>query len=103
MRFMDKLKLLFSPQPSSSRFDVAVRCSRCGEVIHAQIDTRNDLSVQYGQDDPRYFCRKVLIGSGEDRCFQQIIVEYTFDADRNVIDRRIEGGSFVDQGQEDEE
>jgi hypothetical protein len=97
MRFLDKLKPLFSPQPSSFRLDVAVRCSRCGEVIRAQIDTRNDVSVQYGQDDPQYFCRKVLMGSGERRCFQQITVEYTFDADRTVIDRRIEGGAFVDQ------
>lgn len=101
MRFLEKLRPLFSPQPSSSRLDVAVRCSRCGEVIHAQIDTRNDLSAQYGQDGPRYSCRKVLMGSGENRCFQQVVVDYTFDADRNVIDRRIEGGSFVDQ--EDEE
>jgi hypothetical protein len=97
MRLIEKLKPLFSPQPSSFHLDVAVRCSRCGEVIHARIDTRNDLSVQYGQRGTHYFCRKVLMGSGGNRCFQQIVIEYTFDADRNVIDRRIEGGSFVDQ------
>jgi hypothetical protein len=101
MRFLDKLRPLFSPQPGSTRLGVAVRCNRCGEVIHAQIDTHNDLSTQYGQDGPRYFCRKVLMGSGRNRCFQQIVVEYTSDADRSVIDRRIEGGSFLDQ--EDEE
>lgn len=97
MRFLDKLRPLFPPQPSSSRLDVAVRCNRCGEVIHTQIDTRNDLSAQYGQGGPHYFCRKVLVGSGESRCFQQIAVEYTFDADRKMIGRRIAGGSFVDQ------
>lgn len=79
--------------------DFAVRCDRCGEVIHGQINLNNDLSVQYQGDDRFYFCRKGLVGSGETRCFQQVIVEYTFDATRQVIDRRIEGGRFVDPSQ----
>ena len=76
--------------------DVAVRCDRCGEVIHGQINLNNDLSVQYDGDDQFYFCRKGLVGSGETRCFQEVIIEYTFDARRNVIDRRVEGGHFWD-------
>jgi hypothetical protein len=96
MRFLDKLRAHFSPQRGSSRLDVAVRCNRCGEVVRTQIDLHNDLSVQYGQGSTRHYWRKGLAGSGQNRCFQQIIVEYSFDADRRVIERRAEGGSFVD-------
>ena len=80
----------------SPTLEFAVRCASCGEVIHGQINLHNDLSVQYDGDDPFYFCRKGLVGSGETRCFQQVIVEYTFDAQRQVIERRVEGGRFVD-------
>jgi len=52
--------------------------------------------VQYDGDLQTYFCRKGLVGSGETRCFQQVIVEYTFDAQRTVIERRAEGGRFVE-------
>lgn len=58
---------------------------------------RHDLSMEYGEAGMYYYWRKRLVGSGEDRCFRRIAVEYTFDADRNVIDRRVDGGSFVDQ------
>lgn len=97
MRFLDKLRALFSPQPGSSRLDVAVRCNRCGEVVRTQIDLHSDLSVRHGQGSTHCYWRKGLVGSGQNRCFRQIIVEYTFDADRRVIERRAEGGSFVDQ------
>jgi len=97
MRFLDKLRALFSPQSGSSRLDVAVRCNRCGEVVRTQVDLHNDLSVQYGQGGTYYYWRKGLVGSGQNRCFQQTIVEYTLDADRRVIERRADGGSFVDQ------
>jgi hypothetical protein len=42
------------------------------------------------------------MGSGQSRCFQQIIVQHTFDADRRVIERRADGGSTVDQEDEGE-
>jgi hypothetical protein len=80
----------------ASMLDFYVRCDRCGELIHGQINLSNDLSVQYEGDDQFYFCRKGLIGGGETRCFQQVTVEYTFDARRQVIDRRVEGGRFVE-------
>jgi hypothetical protein len=104
MGFLDKLKKVFSggtgggaPLASKGRLlDVAVRCDRCGEVIHGQINLSNDLSVQYDGDDSFYFCRKGLVGGRETRCFQEVIIEYTFDARRNVIDRHVEGGQFAD-------
>ncbi len=97
MRLLDKLRALLSPQPRSTRLQVAVRCSRCGEVVRTQIDLDHDLSVAYREDGTYYYWRKGLAGSGGNRCFQRIVAEYTFDTDRSLIGRRIDGGSFVDQ------
>jgi hypothetical protein len=97
MGFLAKLKKLFSGGGSSPpMLEVAVRCNRCGEVIHSQISLHNDLSLQ---DDDTYYCRKGLVGGGDTRCYQQVVVEYFFDANRNVVDRRIQGGQFVDEGE----
>jgi hypothetical protein len=97
MRFLDKLRALFSPRPRTSRLQVVVCCSRCGNVVRTQIDLDHDLSVEYDEGGMYYRWRKELVGSGENRCFQRIAVEYSFDADRNLTDRRVDGGSFVDQ------
>lgn len=100
MGFLQKLaKSLFGEgggQRQGAILEFAVRCDRCGEVIHGQINLQYDLSVQYEGDDQFYYCRKGLVGGGETRCFQQVIVEYTFDARRQVIERRAAGGRFVD-------
>ena len=88
-----------SPAPM---LDFDVRCDRCGEVIHGRIHLHNDLYEQYNGDDLSYYCCKSLMSSGETRCFQQVIVEYTFDARRQVIDRRVEGGRFVEPDSPDE-
>jgi hypothetical protein len=105
MGFLKKIaKTLFgegSGQRSASMLDFDVRCDRCGEVIHGQINLSNDLSVQYEGDDLFYYCRKGLVGGGETRCFQQVIVEYTFDARRQVIDRSVTGGRFVEPASTD--
>jgi hypothetical protein len=94
MGFLSKLKKLFSGGGSPSNLmEITVRCDRCGELIHAQVNLHNDLSLQ---DDDTYYCRKGLVGGGETRCYQQVTVEYTFDANRNVIERRVQGGQFVD-------
>ena len=98
MSFLKKLSSLFgaSAQGGGDRFHTfAVQCNRCGEVIQAQIDLSNELSIDYGEDGSvkAYFCRKVLIG--KQRCFQQIEVTLTFDANRQLIDRQIVGGKFT--------
>jgi hypothetical protein len=36
---------------------------------------------------------------GDQLCFQKIEVELTFDQNRNVIDRQIKGGKFVEQAE----
>ena len=76
---------------------VSVKCGRCGEIIRARIDLRNDLSIDYGDNGGKtnYICRKTLIGEG--RCFQRVEVKLTFDKNRQLIDRGISGGDFVNE------
>jgi hypothetical protein len=85
-------------RPDDASYWIAAKCSRCGEIVRARVDLRNDLSIDYGEenDKPVYFCRKVLIGeSGQ--CFQRLEVELTFDANKHLAQRSISGGQFVDE------
>lgn len=79
----------------SSFYDIPVRCRRCGEVLIARINLQNDLSIDYERGG--YYVRKLVSGSGANRCFQAIEVRLTFDQDKQLIDREIAGGTFVDE------
>ena len=96
MGFFKKLSSAFtSPQkPADLSYWFTVRCKRCGEEIKARIDLRNDLSIDYDAGDGSYFCRKVIIGGGH--CFQQIEIQLRFNTKRQLVDRQIAGGDFVD-------
>ncbi len=108
MNFLKRLASFFSaPSASSTRYYwINVKCNRCGEVIRGRVDLLNDLSIDYGigedgQESERpggegnvtYFCRKVLIG--EQRCYQPIEIELTFDKDHRLITQKIKGGKFI--------
>ena len=99
MGFLKTLSNLFAPSAKPDEFGhwVVVKCNRCGEVLRARIDLRNDPSAEY--DDAghiTYFVRKTLIGEGH--CFQRVEVELTFDQDRRlVLNREITGGQFVNE------
>jgi hypothetical protein len=97
MGIFKKFSSLFSSgTKSGDTLWLAVKCKRCGEIIRARVNLNNDLSPNYeeGQTDPTYFCRKVIIG--DQGCFQRIEVELSFDAHRQIIERKITGGYFVD-------
>ena len=98
MNLLKKLQTLFAVTSSSSAnlYPLAVQCNRCGEVIQAQINLSNDLSIEYDEAENAagYICRKTLMG--KQRCFQPIVVTLTFDAKRKLIDRQAENGKFVD-------
>lgn len=97
MNILQRLAAWFAlPIPAASEFPLAVRCQRCGEVIAGRVNLANELSEDYSAETqaPIYVCRKLL--SGRQRCFQQIEVVLTFDAQRRLIDKHITGGQFVD-------
>ncbi len=92
------LKSLFSIFRSDAEprgYPVYVVCDRCGEYLTTRIDKANDLSIEYG-DKPRqdtYFCRKLLVGEGP--CYEKIEVELIFDHNKKLVEKSIQGGSFI--------
>ena len=102
MSFLKKLSNLFSGSGGQSdrNYWITVKCNRCGDVVQGRVDMHNDLSVQYNDGATTYFCRKVLMSDGG-LCFQRMEVELTFDAKRNLLDRTVSGGQFVDEPSEE--
>jgi hypothetical protein len=91
---MGILKKLFGGGTTSSSSDFytfSVRCDRCDETIEGKVNLSNDLSLD---DEGGYRVRKVLMGGGH--CFQQIEVNLKFDASRQLQERQISGGRFVE-------
>jgi len=94
---MNFFKKLFTPRPSNpGKFHIfAVKCKRCGEIIHGQVNVNNEPSLEYDEkDQPYYTCRKVLVVN--QLCFQQIEVIFKFNEARGLLDRQITGGEFVE-------
>jgi hypothetical protein len=94
---MSFFKKLFSGTPAKHEkqyYVFQVKCKRCAEIIEGRVDLDNDLSVEYDGEKRVYFGRKVLMGSG--RCFQQIEVEMKFTPDREMIEKEVKGGTFVE-------
>ncbi len=90
-------KMLTRPPSNSGKFHIfAVKCKRCGEIIHGQVNVNNEPSQEYDENGRLYFvCRKVLVGN--QLCFQQIEVIFKFNEMRGLLDRQITGGEFVDE------
>lgn len=95
---MNFFKKLFPTRPSNpGKFHIfAVRCKRCGEIIHGQVNVNNDPSLEFDEKGLSYYiCRKVLVGN--QMCFQQVEVIFKFNDMRGLLDRQITGGEFVDE------
>jgi len=82
-----------------SIYTINVQCQRCGEIISAPVDLRNDLSLDDDGEGASkdYICRKGLMG--RQRCFQQIEVTLHFDPERRLIAKEVTGGKFVEPEQ----
>ena len=94
---MGFLKNLFgggSAKPEKRYQVFHVKCNRCGEVIECRVDLDNDLSLDYEGDSPVYFVRKGLVGNN--RCFQQIGVEMKFNSDHDLMEKQVQGGTFIE-------
>jgi len=97
MGFFQKLFGGGSKPSKKEYYNFSVKCKRCGEVIEGRVDLDNDLSVEYESGGDVFYCRKVLMGDGKNLCYQQIEVGLKFDANRKMIEQRVEsGGDFVE-------
>lgn len=94
MGFLKKLFGGDSAKPEKRYYVFQVKCNRCGEVIEGRVDLDNDLSLEFEGKDSVYFVRKGLIGNN--RCFQQIEVELKFTPSRELIEKQVQGGTFLE-------
>jgi hypothetical protein len=92
MSFFKKLFGGGTPSSNANFYIFNVRCERCGETIEGRVNLNNDLSLD---DEGGYRVRKVLIGSGH--CFQQIEVTLKFNAERQLQEKQVNGGTFVNE------
>lgn len=91
MDIFKRLGRLFSGQPPQQPgYWIYVQTHRCKEKIATRINLNADLSLQ---DDDSYYVRKLLTGTS--RCFEQVEVELFFDAQRNLVEQKISGGTFI--------
>ena len=75
---------------------VFVRCRKCGEALKTKVDLDHDLSVDYyGEGDQSYLNRKTMVGGSG--CFQRIEIELIFNHKRQLINREISGGKFIEE------
>jgi len=81
-------------QLKTSQYTFHVKCNRCGETIEGRVNLSNDLSAEYEGGGEIFFVRKMLMGSGH--CFQQIEVEMKFNAARQLLEKQVRGGQFVE-------
>ena len=94
---MGFLKKLFSGTPAKrdkNYYVFQVKCNRCGEILEGRVDLDNDLSVEFEDDREVFHVRKGLVGNN--RCFQQIEVELKFNSSRELIEKDVQGGAFVE-------
>ena len=101
---MNLLRRLFGggAAPSSdSAIHLYVRCNRCGAPVHVRIDPRNDLVIEYGDDDDAsgYRLIKEIMDS---RCFRLMRAEIEYDRGRRELSRTLEGGTLISKDEHDQ-
>lgn len=100
MSFLKKLTALFTGGGASSSrrtLTLYVLSSRCNEPISADVDLLNSLSQT--DVDGTYYTRKIIQGSGANRCFAQVEVELWFDGSRNLVRHEVHGGRWLTEAE----
>jgi hypothetical protein len=90
------LRRLFSSSspPDDGAIHLYVRCDRCQSVVHVRVNPRNDLAIEYSDDETLsgYRLIKEIMDS---RCFRVMRAEISYDGSRREIERQLEGGTFI--------
>lgn len=88
---LERIKNLFGGgEPRDEGLYVYARCDNCGAVLHTRLDVKREAAPDF--DEGGYVLRKEMMDSS---CFELLHAEFRFDANRNLTDRSIEGGTFV--------
>jgi len=85
-----------SKPSSDGAIHLYVRCDRCGAPVHVRIDPRNDLAVEYGENDDAigYRLTKEIMDA---RCFLLMRATIEYSRERRETARELEGGTFISQ------
>lgn len=67
-----------------------VRCDNCGAVLHTRIDVQREVAPDFERGG--YILRKEMMDS---TCFKLLYADLRFDEGRNLIERSIDGGTFI--------
>ncbi|MBX3050526.1 MAG: hypothetical protein KF753_03565 [Caldilineaceae bacterium] len=96
MSLLKRIASLFTGRPASSsrNLTVYVLSTRCNEPLAAEVDTLNALSGSE-DSDATYYTRKVIQGTGRNRCFTQVEVELWFNSQRGLLRHTISGGRWL--------
>lgn len=96
MSLLKRIASFFTGRPSSGsrNLTIYVLSTRCNEPLSAQVDTLNALS---GSDDAdaALYTRKVIQGTGKNRCFAQVEVELWFNSQRSLLRHAVSGGRWL--------
>lgn len=99
---MNILRRLFGGEApiADNAIHLYVRCNRCGAPVHVRVDPRNDLVIEYGDDDDAsgYRLIKEIMDS---RCFRVMRAEIDYDGARREVSRQIEHGTFITREEHD--
>ncbi len=100
---MNLLRRLFggSGPAADNAIHLYVRCNRCNAPVHVRIDPRNDLMIEYGDDEDTtgYRLIKEIMDS---RCFRLMRAEIEYNRSRRETSRQIEGGTFISREEHDQ-
>jgi hypothetical protein len=101
MNFLRRLFGGSDTAASDGAIHLYVRCNRCGAPVHVRVDTRNDLLIEYGDEDDTtgYRLIKEIMDS---RCFRLMRAEIEYDRSRREINRAIEGGTYISKEEYDQ-
>ena len=104
MSFLKKLASLFSGGGGGNNrtLPIYVFSHRCREPIMAEIDLVNTLSRDE-ENDNEFYTRKLLQGSGQNRCFTQVEVQIWFDRSKRVSRYEVDGGRWLTHEEYEEE
>jgi len=78
----------------SRNLTVYVLSTRCKEPLSAEVDTLNALSNS-DDGDASFYTRKVIQGTGRNRCFAQVEVELWFNSQRALLRHAVSGGRWL--------
>ena len=90
MGFLDSLKSMFTPPADPNAMWLYVKCKRCGTPLVVRVDLRNELSADYESNG--YILHKEMMDS---KCFTLMHAEIHFDANHQIIERKIDHGTFL--------